>query len=717
MKFKLSLSSLILLAMFAGIAVGLFFGEMVGWMEWIGTGVILLMQMTILPYVTVSLISGIGRLEGKAAKLLFSQAGIVMLIIWGLALVGILVLPFAFPEVTTASFFSTSVVTSPPPVNYYDLYIPANPFKSLAIGAIPAVVIFSIALGIAFINMDGRESVISLMDVIGKGLSRVTTFMVKTLPVGVFASAAGASGTLTVDEFASLQVFLVAYALLCLALSFWIFPAIVAAITPFSYREVMKVSRDSLVTAFATGNIFIVLPVLIEGSKKLFEEKQLKGKETDGHLDVLLPIAFTFPNAGKLTVIFFVLFCGWFTGKDVAFSDYPMLALSGLLSLFGSVHAAIPFMLNSLQLPADLYQLFLVSSFITGKFNSLVAVMHLLIFGLLTTALIQKQWKVGTGHLIKAGITLVAGLVLMIVSTRMMAGFIISEGENTSELLERMSVVKEVPTAVKDSYPKLNQASGPVANLQAIIKRGVLRVGYLPKNAPFTYFNEQENVVGMDIALMNSFADELGVEIELIPYDPQKIDITLNQAHIDIAVSGIAMDAAIMDKLQFSDPVLDLHMALVAKDYRLKQFSSLQYLRETSGLKIAIVGQEQFRDRIQAARPDIKVFQLNSYLEYFNQPKEIYDALLISAEAGYAWSILYPDYGVVVPEGSDYKFPVAYAVANGNYSLLYYLNSWLALKKTEGLVNTEYEFWILGKGAKQQVPRWSVIKDVLGWVE
>ncbi|TAA45054.1 cation:dicarboxylate symporter family transporter [Corallincola spongiicola] len=716
MKFKLSLSSLILLAMFAGIGVGLFFGEMVGWMEWVGTGVILLMQMTILPYVTVSLISGIGRLEGKAAKLLFSQAGIVMLIIWGMALVGILVLPLAFPEVTTASFFSTSVITSPPPVNYYDLYIPANPFKSLAIGAIPAVVIFSIALGISFINMEGREPVIAFMDVVGKGLSRVTNFMVKTLPVGVFASAAGAAGTLTVDEFASLQVFLVAYALLCLALSLWLFPAMVAAITPFSYREVMSLSRDSLITAFATGNIFIVLPVLIEGSKKLFAEKNLTRADTDGNLDVLLPIAFTFPNAGKLTVIFFVLFCGWFTGKDVSITAYPMLAMSGLLSLFGSVHAAIPFMLNSLQLPSDLYQLFLVSSFITGKFNSLVAVMHLLIFGLLTTALIQKQWLVTTRDLLKAGGMVLAGLVLMIVSARIISSVIISESGNTAELLGNMRVVNEVSTEIQDQYPDLSTASAPAANLQSIIQRGVLRVGYLPNNAPFTYFNQQNKLVGLDISLINTFAQELGVEIELIPYDPKRLDITLNQGHIDIAISGIAMDATLMGKMNFTDPILQLHLALVAKDYRLKDFSTVQKLREAGELKVAIVGQEKLAERIQAARPDITLFQLTNYQAYFEQPKEIYDALLISAEAGYAWSMLYPDYGVILPEGTDYEFPMAFATARGNYSMLVYLNSWITLKKTEGLIDKEYEFWILGKGAKEDRPRWSVIRDYLGWV-
>jgi hypothetical protein len=28
-----------------------------------------------------------------------------------------------------------------------------------------------------------------------------------------------------------------------------------------------------------------------------------------------------------------------------------------------------------------------------------------------------------------------------------------------------------------------------------------------------------------------------------------------------------------------------------------------------------------------------------------------------------------------------------------------------------------YDYWILGKGVERAGPRWSVIRDVLGWIE
>lgn len=717
MKPRLSLSSLILIAMFVGILVGLFFGELVGWMEWIGQASILLMQMTILPFVTVSLISGIGRLEGKAARLLFSQAGVVMLLIWLLALIAIFILPIALPTVTTSAFFSTSVIEAVPPVNYFELYIPSNPFKSLAIGAIPAVVLFSIALGVAFITIEEKKAFLDMMAVVANGLSKVTSFMVKTLPVGVFCLAASAAGTLSVEEFSSLQVFLVAYFLLCLVLTFWIFPFIIACVTPFRYRDVLSVSRDALVTAFATGNIFIVLPVLGAGCKALFEKHQLKQEETNSTIDVLLPIAFTFPNAGKLTVIFFVLFAGWFVGKDVSALNYPMLGLSGLLSLFGSVYVAVPFMLDSVQLPSDLFQLFLVSSFITGKFNSLVAVMHLLIFTLLAAALVQKQWQLSTPNLVKAGGAIFGGLIAMVLVTSSTAHLLIDENRGSSEVLTRMKMQTVVSNQVQQRYPNLKSSPGPVATLSAIQKRGKLRVGYQPTNAPFSFFNQDNELVGFDIALITRFANDLGVEIDFLPYDPGRLDITLNQGHIDIAVSGIAVDARQMTKLFYSIPVMELHLSLVAKDYKLDDINHIEKLHELKSFRLALVGQERLLEQIAEDNPSWEVFALDSYPAFFEQPKDIYDALVISAEAGYAWTILYPDYGVVIPGGVDYKFPMAYAAARNNDNLIYYLNTWLNLKRTEGVIQSEFDYWILGQGSKSTEPRWSVLRDVLGWIE
>ena len=107
---------------------------------------------------------------------------------------------------------------------------------------------------------------------------------------------------------------------------------------------------------------------------------------------------------------------------------------------------------------------------------------------------------------------------------------------------------------------------------------------------------------------------------------------------------------------------------------------------------------------------------LETYSEFFtNNPKGV-DALIISAEAGSAWTILYPSYSVVVPE-PHIKANAAFAMPLGDSDLGDFINSWLQLKETSGFINKLYEKWVLGKSVEQEKQRWSIGRDIFGWWE
>ncbi len=67
----MSLGQKILIGVCLGILAGIFFGEMVRWLDLVGDIYVGLLQMTVLPYVTVSLIERIGRADStfKAPRL------------------------------------------------------------------------------------------------------------------------------------------------------------------------------------------------------------------------------------------------------------------------------------------------------------------------------------------------------------------------------------------------------------------------------------------------------------------------------------------------------------------------------------------------------------------------------------------------------------------------------------------------------------------------
>ena len=101
-----------------------------------------------------------------------------------------------------------------------------------------------------------------------------------------------------------------------------------------------------------------------------------------------MPASFNFPHTGKLLSLSFVLFAGWFANVPIPFTSYPALALTGWLTFFGSLSAAVPFLLDVFRIPADTFQLFLATGVINQRFGSLLAAVHTVVVGLLGSAAI-----------------------------------------------------------------------------------------------------------------------------------------------------------------------------------------------------------------------------------------------------------------------------------------------------------------------------------------
>ena len=84
-KRGISLSTQILVGLAFGLFVGVFFGEKASVLAIVGKAYIGLIQMSILPYMVVSLMLGIGSLSYEKAGRLALTGGIVLVASWFLA--------------------------------------------------------------------------------------------------------------------------------------------------------------------------------------------------------------------------------------------------------------------------------------------------------------------------------------------------------------------------------------------------------------------------------------------------------------------------------------------------------------------------------------------------------------------------------------------------------------------------------------------------------
>ena len=107
----------------------------------------------------------------------------------------------------------------------------------------PAVVLFSIVLGVALVGVEGRSGSSMCCARPATAISRATRFVTRLTPYGLFAIARNAAGTLSWSRWSRLQMYLVAYVAMALLLSLWVLPGLVAALTPIRGAATCSASR------------------------------------------------------------------------------------------------------------------------------------------------------------------------------------------------------------------------------------------------------------------------------------------------------------------------------------------------------------------------------------------------------------------------------------------------------------------------------------------
>ena len=100
---RMGLAGQIMIGLVAGIACGIFFGEACAPLQILGNAFVGLLQMTVLPFIILSLIGGIGKLTAKQSRLLLGRIALIMLSLWALALLVVLTIPLALPAQTSSS--------------------------------------------------------------------------------------------------------------------------------------------------------------------------------------------------------------------------------------------------------------------------------------------------------------------------------------------------------------------------------------------------------------------------------------------------------------------------------------------------------------------------------------------------------------------------------------------------------------------------------------
>jgi len=713
---KLSLSSKVLIGVFTGIFLGLFFGEEVGWLSIPGDIFIGLLQMTVLPYIMFSLIVNIGRLTIETGKKIIKYGLIFLFLLLAIGMIYLLILPLAFPTWGSGSFYSSDFVQESKPFDFVKLYIPANLFESLSDNIVPAVVVFSIFIGLGVMKLPNKEALLQPLDVLTDGLNQVNKMIVKITPVGVFSIAAGVVSKLSWSDLSRLQGYLLIYLLAAILITFVVLPYLISIFTPYSTKTIFKITRSTLITIFATGKIIVVYPQLIENIKEILRTQKGVSKEDQDEIDIIMPLAYPFPNLGTFMIFIFVPFAAWYTGEALNYNDYPIFLSSTLLSSFVAPITGLPFSLDLLKIPQETFQLFVVSTVLTDRIRVVLGAFHLITLTLLTISAGGGFLKFKKGKFIQAIIVISITSFISIFGMNMLLKKSMQNIPTNEEIINRFKLISEEQPYIILEHPKRNPNKKwrGENTLSRIKRRGKIRIGFYKNSLPFTFFNKDSLLVGYGIDLAHQLAKDLEVSIEFVPIGIGLLIPELSQDYFDIAISDVFLSSRYAEEMELSKPYLHVSLALLTKKDNIN-FDDFKTTIKLDTFTISYFERPEIANEFLSYFPNGGSYAINDSEEFFDQKKNDsikIDAHLTSAERAAAITVAHPNYKVVNPLPYHINNALVFPIAKDEVWRRY-IDKWIDFRTNDGAFQRIYDQWILGKEFKKEQKTWSIYENML----
>jgi len=728
---RIGYTAKILIGLLAGIAFGLFFGESCSILQPLSQAFIKVLQITVFPYIVVNLISSLGSMREGEARITATKGGVIMLIFWAFGAISIAFMRFAIPDNSRPSFFTSSKTIESSGFDLIEAFIPYNPFHSLAEGQIPAIVLFSLLVGVALIGMRKKKALIAPLDIISLALSRISGLVQVTVPIGVFVSAAYTAGTISLNELLEIQVFLITSAIFSLLIVLFAVPLLISSVTPFSCRDILSSSSSAVILGATTTSSFIALPLVIEGVQNLFNNMERNNgldRETEIYSKALAPIAYSFPTLGSFMAIFFVFFAAWFYMNPMQTADSLKLIVIGIPSVFGHTTVAVPFLLDVMHLPSDAMVLYLNVLPIYVNFLMALVTMSIFSYMIVSVAALTNQTCIKWRRLLLSVLLILSVYSLVVMGLHSGFASMLDKPQEREEMVEGMSMPKTTSTWLADSrietviyknpdeVPRPRRLMGENA-LERIQKSGTLRVGYIPNIIAFSFFNHSGSLVGYDVQMAYDLSRFLGVSrLEFIPVNYRSLADDLEQGRCDIIMSAVSATPERLMEMDLTRPYMELHPAFVVQDWRRNEFKSLNEVQSMSELRVAALRGSEDIKTAKMLFPNAIIIEIDSYEEFFKGGRG--DALFDTAEEGAALALLNPYYSAVMFDSGDlvidsYTYPIA---RSDSQTLLYLLDYWLSLEELHGGLKEKYDYWILGKSVLMQPKRWCVARDILHWI-
>lgn len=337
----------ILVAMVAGVAVGVAMGDEAKIFAPLGTLFIQLIKMLVVPLVGISIISGAASLGSSRSAGKIGVTSILYIVLTTVVsiviaiVVGLIFKPgsgLSAEGIASIMASASAEQGTPTDLSFWDTVIgmiPANPIEAFAEGNILQIIVFGLFLGfgIAALNEDKRTKVIGGLNYLLEALIWCIGKVMLVAPLGVFGLMAEAMGTFGFDILLKvvnlLWVDLVAVAVMGLV----VYPLTVMLLSKVSIKEFFSAMLRPQIVAFSTASSMATLPVTMGACDKMGVSKEVTG--------FVVPLGATINMTGNAIYYTLVaLFFAQFYGIELGMAQYVAIAVTASLGSIGQ--AGVP---------------------------------------------------------------------------------------------------------------------------------------------------------------------------------------------------------------------------------------------------------------------------------------------------------------------------------------------------------------------------------------
>ena len=716
---RISLGYQVLLAVLLGMFFGIFFGPYTKVIRPVGDVYVMLLQMVALPYICFSLIHGLGSIPPATGKKLFLRGWPFWLTLWAMIFSIIYTVSWLIPTPMSAFIGNVSAQDSPFMKNLLNYLVPENPFYDIANNIVPAITVFGLIAGCALMHLPKKDPLLSILERSIETIEKIFKWLAILSPIGIFAHIAYTTGTVYFEELFALQFYVVGFIAIALFTVFCILPAILTSLTPLTYRQILEAFKFVCLLPFATALGGISFPFINLYMKKLGQEYAHGDPQFHATSQTVMPLCFSFGQIGNCFVLFFILFLSFYFRHPLVGSEKWLLGLIVLpvsLGSSGSSINAVSFLIEFLNFPDAAKELFIQTMAVTMNFQVLLNIASVLTFIILVLyayyGLLEVKWKQLFLRISFAFILLFA----------VVAGVkqVVRLHDNYQDLYLNLTLKEAINNPVQAKFIPEGEMGTPRSlveresePLDNILKSGVLKVGYDPDNIPYAYFNRYNELVGFDIAYAYQLARDLDCTIEFVPIEREEMGFQLTHGDYDLGMSAIIMTEMRIREMDFTHPYTEEDDILVVPNKERSQFTHFKQVAANPNLRLGAIG--GYIPVVRRHFPLAQLVKVKDILLDFQEHQ--IDAYLWSRIPGFVWCLSNPDYVVIDYGGILGKRYFAYSIPSGSYDWGSFLNNWLLLKEQSGFNSRMYHYWIEGQSLQTRPPRWSIIRNVLHWVD